>query len=141
MPPLTRGFDTAKDRWALLEDSKEGLEDEVFSFQPGPQAHERPASGKTDDIASGPRVMADDCLLEAVRRLHLAHPELGPKPLLTKLRQQQLDLAAGNKEVREALATLKAEEELKQRPAAQKAAAEEDGAVRRSPNPGAPSPL
>jgi len=26
--------------------------------------------------------MADDGLLEAVRGLHLAHPELGPKPLL-----------------------------------------------------------
>jgi hypothetical protein len=37
-------------------------------------------------------------------------PELGPKPLLAKLRQQQPDLAAGNKEVREALAALKAEE-------------------------------
>ena len=54
--------------------------------------------------------MADDGLLEAVRGLHLTHPELGPKPLLTKLRQQQPDLAAGNKEVREALAALKAEE-------------------------------
>ena len=54
--------------------------------------------------------MADDGLLEAVRGLHLAHPELGPKPLLAKLRQQQPDLAAGNKEVREALAALKAEE-------------------------------
>ena len=42
--------------------------------------------------------MADDGLLEAVR----AHPELGPKPLLAKLREQQPDLAAGNKEVREA---------------------------------------
>ena len=48
--------------------------------------------------------MADDALLEAVRGLHLAHPELGPKPLLAKLREQQPDLAAGNKEVREALA-------------------------------------
>ena len=54
--------------------------------------------------------MADDGLLEAVRGLHLAHPELGPKPLLAKLRAQQPDLAAGNKEVREALAALKAEE-------------------------------
>ena len=36
--------------------------------------------------------------------LHLAHPELGPKPLLARLREQQPDLAAGNKEVREALA-------------------------------------
>ena len=53
--------------------------------------------------------MADE-LRRAVRRLHLAHPELGPKPLLAKLREQQPDLAAGNKEVREALAALKAEE-------------------------------
>jgi hypothetical protein len=29
--------------------------------------------------------MAEDCLLEAVRGLRLAHPELGPKPLLAKL--------------------------------------------------------
>ena len=50
--------------------------------------------------------MADDGLLEAVRGLHLAHPELGPKPLLAKLREQQPDLAAGNKQVREALAVL-----------------------------------
>ena len=54
--------------------------------------------------------MAADGLLEAVRALHLAHPELGPKPLLAKLRQQQPGLAAGNKEVREALTALKAEE-------------------------------
>ena len=45
----------------------------------------------------------------AIRRLRLAHPELGPKPLLAKLRAQQPNLAAGNKEVREALAVLKAE--------------------------------
>jgi len=51
-----------------------------------------------------------DGLLEAVRGLHLAHPELGSKPLLAKLREQQPDLAAGNKEVREALAAVKAEE-------------------------------
>ena len=54
--------------------------------------------------------MADDGLLEAVRGLRLAHPELGPKPLLAKLREQQPELAAGNKEVRKALAALKAEE-------------------------------
>ena len=60
-------------------------------------------------LRSGDGRMADG-LLEAVRGLHLAHPELGPKPLLAKLRQQQPDLAAGNKEVREALAALKAEE-------------------------------
>ena len=47
-----------------------------------------------------------DGLLEAVRGLRLAHPELGPKLLLAKLREQQPDLAAGNKQVREALAVL-----------------------------------
>ena len=50
-----------------------------------------------------------DALLEAVRGLWLADPGLGPKPLLAKLREQQPDLAAGNKEVREALTALKAE--------------------------------
>ena len=34
--------------------------------------------------------MADDGLLEAVRGLHLAHPELGPKPLLAKLRDTKM---------------------------------------------------
>eukprot|EP00964_Phaeocystis_antarctica_P052522 scaffold30767_cov55-Phaeocystis_antarctica.AAC.1 len=52
-----------------------------------------------------------DGLLEAVRGLWLADPELGPKPLLAKLREQQPDLGAGNKEVREALKALKAERE------------------------------
>ena len=74
--------------------------------------------------------MADDGLLEAVRGLHLAHPELGPKPLLAKLREQQPDLAAGNKEVREALKALKAEESkaLEAATAAPSAAGEESGA-------------
>ena len=63
-------------------------------------------------LLQGDGRMADDGLLESVRGLHLAHPELGPKPLLAKLRRQQPDLAAGNKEVREALAALKAEEIL-----------------------------
>eukprot|EP00964_Phaeocystis_antarctica_P095485 scaffold61917_cov59-Phaeocystis_antarctica.AAC.9 len=52
-----------------------------------------------------------DGLLEAVRGLWLADPGLGPKPLLAKLREQQPDLGAGNKEVREALTALKAENE------------------------------
>ena len=38
--------------------------------------------------------MADGALLEAVRGLWLADPELGPKPLLTKLREQQPGLGA-----------------------------------------------
>jgi tetratricopeptide (TPR) repeat protein len=62
--------------------------------------------------------MAEDCLLEAVRGLRLAHPELGPKPLLAKLREQQPGLGAGNKEVREALAALKAESEAMEAAAA-----------------------
>ena len=74
------------------------------------------------------RVMCTPCtpdaLLEAVRGLHVAEPELGPKPLLAKLREQQPDLGAGNKEVREALAVLKAESEASQAAAAQPAADE-----------------
>jgi tetratricopeptide (TPR) repeat protein len=62
--------------------------------------------------------MAEGCLLEAVRGLWLAHPELGPKPLLAKLREQQPGLGAGNKEVREALTTLKAESEATEAAAA-----------------------
>ena len=40
-----------------------------------------------------------EALLEAVRGLHVADPDLGVKPLLAKLREQQPDLGAGNKEV------------------------------------------
>eukprot|EP00964_Phaeocystis_antarctica_P135151 scaffold99528_cov48-Phaeocystis_antarctica.AAC.1 len=54
-----------------------------------------------------------EALLEAVRGLHVADPDLGVKPLLAKLREQQPDLGAGNKEVREALKALKAESEAK----------------------------
>ena len=52
-----------------------------------------------------------DGLLELVRGLWLASPDLGPKPLLAKLREQQPDLEAGTREVREALTALKAESE------------------------------
>ena len=72
-----------------------------------------------------------DGLLEAVRGLHLAHPELGPKPLLAKLREQQPDLAAGNKEVREALAALKVEESKATPPTAAAPAAPRQFEVRR----------
>ena len=51
-----------------------------------------------------------EALLQAVRGLHVADPDLGVKPLLAKLREQQPDLAAGNKEVREALIAVKAAE-------------------------------
>ena len=47
-----------------------------------------------------------------VRALRVTHPDLGQKPLLAKLREQQPDLGAGTKEVREALAALKAESEV-----------------------------
>ena len=49
-------------------------------------------------------------LLEAVRGLHVADPDLGVKPLLAKLREQQPDLGAGTREVREALIAVKAAE-------------------------------
>ena len=65
----------------------------------------------------------DGLLLEAVRGLWLAHPELGPKPLLAKLRVQQPDLGAGTKEVREALTAVKAESEATEAAGARPAAA------------------
>eukprot|EP00964_Phaeocystis_antarctica_P019067 scaffold10519_cov58-Phaeocystis_antarctica.AAC.1 len=49
-------------------------------------------------------------LVDAVRGLHVADPDLGLKPLLAKLREQQPDLGAATREVREALTALKAEE-------------------------------
>ena len=64
-----------------------------------------------------------DTLLEAVRGLRVADPDLGPKPLLAKLREQQPDLGAGTREVREALNALKAESEAAKAAAAQHAAA------------------
>ena len=54
-----------------------------------------------------------DALLEAVRGLRVADPELGFKPLLAKLRQQQPDLGAATKEVREVLKALQAGSEAK----------------------------
>ena len=50
-------------------------------------------------------------LLEAVRALRVAYPDLGVKRLLAKLREQQPGLGAGTREVREALTALKAESE------------------------------
>eukprot|EP00964_Phaeocystis_antarctica_P101051 scaffold66575_cov54-Phaeocystis_antarctica.AAC.1 len=80
---------------------------------------------------------APDVLLEAVRGLRVAEPDLGFKPLLAKLRQQQPDLGAATKEVREALAVLKAESEAAQAAAAVPPAAAPPAAVER----GAPLPV
>ena len=68
-----------------------------------------------------------DALLEAVRGLRVAEPDLGFKPLLAKLRAQQPDLGAATKEVREALAALKAESEAAKAAAAAPPAAVERG--------------
>ena len=69
-----------------------------------------------------------DALLEAVRGLRVAEPELGFKPLLARLREQQPDLGAATKEVRVALAALKAESEAaKAAAAALPAAGEPEG--------------
>ena len=70
-----------------------------------------------------------DALLEAVRGLRVAEPDLGFKPLLAKLREQQPELGAATKEVREALVALKAENEAaKAAAAAPPPAAAESGA-------------
>ena len=68
-----------------------------------------------------------DALLEAVRGLWLADPELGLKPLLAKLREQQPALGAGTKEVREALTALNAESKATEATAAPPPAAGEGG--------------
>ena len=68
-------------------------------------------------------------LVEALRGLHVANPDLGAKPLLAKLRAQQLDLGAGTKEVREALIALKAEESEAAKAAAAPPAANEGGSA------------
>ena len=72
----------------------------------------------TSRLASPHRHMCEPCtpdaLLEAVRGLRVAEPDLGFKPLLAKLREQQPDLGAGTKEVCEVLVkVLKAEGEAK----------------------------
>ena len=45
--------------------------------------------------------------------MHEADPDLGVRSLLSKLREQQPDLGAGTREVREALKAVKAESETK----------------------------
>eukprot|EP00964_Phaeocystis_antarctica_P154163 scaffold122741_cov60-Phaeocystis_antarctica.AAC.1 len=86
-------------------------------------------------------------LLEAVRGLRVAEPELGFKPLLAKLREQQPDLGAATKEVREALKVLKTESEAAEAAAAQPAAEEgvppaaEEGVPPAADEGGAPLPV
>ena len=58
----------------------------------------------------------------------MADPDLGFKPLLAKLREQQPELGAATKEVREALAALKAEREAAKAAAAAPPAADEGAA-------------
>ena len=70
-----------------------------------------------------------EALLEAVRGLRVAEPDLGFKPLLAKLRAQQPDLGAATKEVREALAALKAESEAAAAPPAAAPLAAEEGSM------------
>ena len=79
-----------------------------------------------------------DRLLETVRALRVAGPDLGVKPLLAKLREQQPDLGAGTREVREALTALKAEESESAKAAAAQPAADEGGAPPAAGEGGAP---
>ena len=76
-----------------------------------------------------------DALLEAVRGLRVAEPDIGFKPLLAKLREQQPDLGAATKEVREALAVLKAESEAAEAAAAAPPAAAPPAAKKRGTPP------
>ena len=64
-------------------------------------------------------------VLEAVRALRVAEPDLGLKPLLAKLREQQPDLGADTKEVRKALTALKTEKKARAARAAAQPAADE----------------
>ena len=48
----------------------------------------------------------DAAVIEAVNELRVANPSFGVRPLLAKLREQQPELGAGRKEVREALRAL-----------------------------------
>eukprot|EP00964_Phaeocystis_antarctica_P098348 scaffold64370_cov55-Phaeocystis_antarctica.AAC.2 len=83
---------------------------------------------RTNFIYRAPAAAATDTLLEAVRGLRVAEPDLGFKPLLAKLQAQQPDLGAATKEVREALTALKAESEATKAAAAAPPAANEGGA-------------
>ena len=67
-------------------------------------------------------------LVEALRGLHVANPDLGVKPLLAKLRAQQLELGAATKEVREVLNALKVESKAAKAAAAVPTATEESAA-------------
>ena len=88
--------------------------------------------GSAAALAPGAPRMGEPCtpdaLLEAVRGLRVAEPDLGFKPLLAKLREQQPDLGAATKEVRVALAALKAESEAAKAAAAAPPVADESGA-------------
>ena len=90
------------------------------------------AAGPAAALAPGPHRMCEPCtsdaLLEAVRGLRVAEPDLGFKPLLAKLREQQPGLGAATKEVRKALTALKAESEAAKAAAAASPAADEGGA-------------
>ena len=79
-----------------------------------------------------------EVLLNALRGLRVADPDLGLKPLLAKLREQQPDLEAGTREVREALTALKAESEAAKAAAAQPAA--DEGVPAAADEGDAPSP-
>lgn len=51
-------------------------------------------------------------VIEAVNLLRVANPSFGVRPLLAKLREQQPELGASRKKVREALGPLESEEEV-----------------------------
>eukprot|EP00964_Phaeocystis_antarctica_P035266 scaffold20140_cov40-Phaeocystis_antarctica.AAC.1 len=80
----------------------------ITPVQPGPGLQQPRRRRRWRRWRGGTDCEMSEALLEAVRGLRVAEPDLGFKPLLAKLREQP-DLGAATKEVREALTVLKAE--------------------------------
>ena len=97
----------------------------------GPDAGCTASSPSPRRAASQCGAEVSDALLEAMRGLRMADPDLSLEPMLgkglwmlAKLREQQPDLGAATKEVREALTALKAESEAAKAAAVASPAAE-----------------
>ena len=103
-PSVSNGF-VRRERWLPRPSRK------LRGRATGRAGGRRIAPGPAAALAPGAPRMCEPCtpdpLLEAVRGLRVADPGLGFKPLLAKLREQQPELEAASKEVREALEALR----------------------------------
>ena len=96
-----------KGEWPLRSDAPEAAATAGTAGTAGTGGTAAPAPAAPTASPDAATTASPEALLEAVRVLHVAEPELGLKPLLAKLREQQPGLAVGTKEVRKALAALK----------------------------------